>query len=167
MSDPASRLQPGEHILFQIDRGRNWYHYLLLILPYLLLGPLLLWMVANVLLPILGDLLPGPAGILIAGTFVLIVLAGMVVDMIQFETNYLAFTEKRLIGRVQGTNTAWTTRPIDLPLEAVDSAVAVPGFLYPAIEIRLKDRRSAVLVRGLRRQKQFAEKLNAVLIHRS
>jgi hypothetical protein len=163
MSEEDEALQPGERLLLRIDRGREWHHYVMLVLPYLLL-PLLLWMVLNVLLPILSDLLPGAAGILVAGGFLLVILAGMVVDMLHFERDFLARTDRRVFGRTQGPSSAWVSQTVDLPLTEIESVAMVNGFLSPTLEIRRKGRKPAVQVRGLRGLQGFAMRLNEAVI---
>lgn len=164
MSEDSETLQPGERLLVRIDRGRKLYHYVMLVLPYLLLLPLLLWMVGNVLLPILADLLPQAAGILVAGGFLLVILAGMVVDMLHFERDFLALTDRRVFGRTQGPSSAWVSQTVDLPLTEIESVAMVNGFLSPTLEIRRKGRKPPVLVRGLRGLQGFAVRLNEAVI---
>ena len=160
MSESDAELQAGERLLYRIDRGRKWQHYLLLVLPYLLLLPVLLWMVANVLLPILASLLPSAAGMLVAGSFLLLILAGMVVDMLHFERDFLAITDRRVFGRTQGPYSAWASQTVDLPLTEIESVRMVNGFLSPTLEIHRKGRKPPVLVRGLRGLHGFARQLN-------
>jgi hypothetical protein len=162
MSYITSQLQPGEQVLFRINRGRKWYHYLLLVIEYCILIPFLFWMLLYFLVPILGAFLPQAAALLSVGGLLLLLSLTLLLDFIHFLVDDIALTDRRIVGRAQGAMT-WVFKKIDVPFSAIGSAKATGGFASPSLEIRRKDGKPDLFVRNLSAGKQFAAKLTELI----
>lgn len=159
MSYIESQLQPGEQILFRINRGRKWYHYLLLVLPYFILVPILILVVGKLFLPILAAFLPETALILTWSGLLLLIGLGILTDVVHFLVDELALTDRRIVGKVQGAFSAWVFQKINVPLSEIESIRAMGGFASASLVIRRKDGKPDLIVRNLGSCEQFAAKL--------
>ncbi len=158
MSYIESQLQPGEQVLFRINRGRKWYHYLFLVLPYLILVPILILVVGRFLLPGLAASLPETVLIVIWGGMLLLIGLGILTDVVHFLVDELALTDKRIVGKVQGAFSAWVFQKINVPLPEIESVEAMGGFASASLVIQRKDGKPDLIVRNLDSRKQFAAK---------
>jgi hypothetical protein len=159
MSYIESQLQPGEQVLFRINRGRKWYHYLFLVLPYLILVPILILVVGFFLLPALAVSLPETVLIVIWSGLLLLIGLGILTDVVHFLVDELALTDKRIVGKVQGAFSAWVFQKINVPLPEIESVEAMGGFASASLVIQRKDGKPDLIVRNLDSRKQFAAKL--------
>jgi hypothetical protein len=162
MSYIESQLQPGEQVLFRINRGRKWYHYILLVIEYFILAPFLFWITLYFLVPILGRFLPQAAALLSVGGLLFLLSLGLLLDFMHFLLDDIALTDRRIVGRAQGTTTL-AFQKIDVPLSVIASATATGGFVSPMLEIRRKDGKPALFMRNLGAGKQFAAKLTELI----
>jgi hypothetical protein len=155
MSYVESQLQPGEQVLFRINRGRKWYHYLFLVLPYLILLPILILVVGFFLLPALAASLPETVLIVIGSGLLLLIGLGILTDVAHFLVDELVLTDKRIVGRAQGAFSAWVFQKINVPLSEIESATSSSSSLV----IQRKNGKPDLIVRSLDSRKQFAAKL--------
>ena len=160
-----SQLQPGEQILFQINRGRKWFHYLLLFFTYCVLLPVMIWVLNNFAYPIFASILPQNVVMLIWLGLFLLIGAAMLVDILHFLVDGLALTDRRIIGRVQGSFSGWVFRKINVPVSEIESVRVAGGFASPSLVIRLRNGKSKLIVRNLGPRQQFAAKLTELIDH--
>lgn len=152
-----SRLQPGEHIIFKINRGRKWYHYLLWILPYIILVPIIVFLLGYFLMPMLRSLLPDNVTMLIGVGFLVLIGLAILNDIVHYFVDELALTDRRIVGRSQNSASGWLFQKINAPLSEIAS---INTFNMPArLVFQFRDGRHLLIVKNLRDNKQFAEKL--------
>jgi hypothetical protein len=163
MSYIESQLQPGEQVLFRINRGRKWYHYLLLVLPFCVLLPILVWVIGKFFLPILAAFLPQNALLLIGSGMLVLIGAGILTDVVHFLVDELALTDRRIVGKVQGAFSAWVFQKINVPLSEIESARAMGGFASASLVIQRKNGKPNLIVKNLGLRKQFAAKLTELI----
>ena len=171
MSYIESQLQPGEQVMFRINRGKNWYHYLLTFIMNCIIMPITVSVMLYFISLLAAAFLPRvtasgsttldamiPLGILLffLGLALFIMLA-VLLDLIHFFTDELALTNRRIVGRAQG-QAVWSFQKVNLPLSAVDSVIAGGSFLQPILEIERKDDKPDLLIVNIGQRKEFAKK---------
>lgn len=78
MSYIESQLQPGEQVFLRINRHNKWYHYILLVITYCLVLPILLWVIGYFFFHLFAAFLSESSLILIgSGLLLLLGLGGI------------------------------------------------------------------------------------------
>src|SRR5512136_733576 len=126
MSHIDSQLQPGEQVLMRLNRGRKWYHFLLLVITYFILIPLLFWMLLYFTALVLGSLLPEATALSVCLGLIGFLALVMLMDFIHFVVDEVVLTDRRIFGRAQG-GVVFSFHKIDLPLTEVASAQVLGG----------------------------------------
>lgn len=158
-------LQPGETIVYQIQRSRKWYHLALTIFLDLL-AVFATWYMLRFLERIFlqnyirsGSLFGSNefiVGNLVLGLLPFLMLAALVQDFIFSFFIELALTNQRVLGRVPGL--LWTKNLV-IPLAEIDSITTKARYLC----ILRKDNQPAVFISGLSDQHGFARAFERLL----